>query len=426
MGISDSTVDVVIIGAGSAGLAAARTAAELGLSVTLLEAAHRIGGRAFTDTETLGFPFDLGCHWMHSASLNPYVAIADSVGHAYVKTVYPYRVHLGDRWASEAEGAGREAFDERCHQAVAAAAAAGRDVAISDVTPRDDRWKPMFDLWASILHSADSDQVSTVDSCNYNDTDENWPLADGYGSLLAAYFAGVPVALNSRAERIDWGGGEIAVTTPRGMVRAARAIVTVSTGVLGAEDIHFEPRLPDWKLAAIASLPLGSHNRVGIAFDRDVFGPGERGGFMVYKETSESIAFQIRPFDREHAVGLVGGRFGDWLERQGANAMAVYAIAALKGVYGNDIEKRIVKTTCSAWRGDPFVRGAYSSALPGRADARGEMAAAVDGKLFFAGEATSLEFFSTCHGAYLTGHAAANDVAESLGAAALENRSGVA
>ena len=165
MGISDSTVDVVIIGAGSAGLAAARTAAELGLSVTLLEAAHRIGGRAFTDTETLGFPFDLGCHWMHSASLNPYVAIADSVGHAYVKTVYPYRVHLGDRWASEAEGAGREAFDERCHQAVAAAAAAGRDVAISDVTPRDDRWTPMFDLWASILHSADSDQVSTVDSC---------------------------------------------------------------------------------------------------------------------------------------------------------------------------------------------------------------------------------------------------------------------
>ena len=70
MGLSDSMYDVVVIGAGSAGLAAARTASEEGLSVVLIEASHRIGGRAFTDTESLGFPFDLGCHWMNSASLN--------------------------------------------------------------------------------------------------------------------------------------------------------------------------------------------------------------------------------------------------------------------------------------------------------------------------------------------------------------------
>ncbi|MFQ5939494.1 MAG: FAD-dependent oxidoreductase, partial [Alphaproteobacteria bacterium] len=182
MGKSASPVDLVVIGAGSAGLAAARTAREAGLSVTLLEASHRIGGRAFTDTEAFTFPFDLGCHWMHSASLNPYVEIAESLGHAYTKDGFPRRIHLGDRWATEAECREREAFAERCYEAIKAAADAGRDVAVTEVTAREDRWTPMFDLWTSMYASVDSDQVSTVDSSSYNDTDENWPLVDGYGS----------------------------------------------------------------------------------------------------------------------------------------------------------------------------------------------------------------------------------------------------
>ena len=309
---------------------------------------------------------------------------------------------------------------------VAAAAKAGRDVAYTDVTPRDDRWTGLFDMWTSIGHSVDSDQVSTVDSCNYNDTDENWPLVDGYGSLVAAHFADLPVELNCAAERIDWGGPGIRVTTPKGVIEAARVIVTVSTGVLAADAIDFEPGLPDWKRSAIEGLPLGSHNRVGFAFDRDVFGPGQRGGFVVYSDTPETVAFQIRPFDRDHAVGLFGGRFSDWLEHQGPDAMAGYALDKLKGVYGNDIGKHIVKTTCSAWGSDPFVRGAYSSALPGRAGARKDLAATVNGKLFFAGEATSPEFFATCHGAYISGIAAAREVAASLGAPASETRRGVA
>ena len=416
MGLSDSRYDVVVIGAGSAGLAATRTAAEEGLSVVLIEASHRIGGRAFTDTESLGFPFDLGCHWMHSASLNPYVKIADSHGHAYLKNSYPRQIHLGDRWATEAECDDCVAFSDRCHELIDGAVAAGRDVAVADVTPREDRWTPMFDMASSMGSSVDTDQISTVDMAAYNDTDENWPLVDGYGALVAAHFADVPVALNCRVERIDWSGKEIKVTTLKGVIRAARAIITVSNGVLAAGDIDFAPRLPDWKLAAVASLPLGSHNRVGLAFDRDVFGPEVQNGFTVYNETPETVFLQIRPFDRNHVVGLYGGRFSDWLERSGPEAMAAHAIDNLKQVFGNDIEKHIVKTTCSAWGGDPLVRGAYSCALPGHAGARKKLAEPIDQRLFFAGEATSLEFYATCHGAYLTGIATAHDVAVTLGA----------
>jgi monoamine oxidase len=418
MSLSESTYDLAIIGAGSAGLSAADTAAKAGLSVVLIEAAHRIGGRAYTDTESFSFPFDLGCHWMHSASLNPYVAIAEAHGHAYVKEPYPRRIHFGERWgnrwATPEEEAERVAFNEQCHDAIDAAVAAGRDVAYTDVTPREDRWTPMFDMWTSVGSSVDSDQVSTMDSSNYNDTNENWPLVNGYGSLVAAHFAHVPVELNCRAERIDWSGSDITITTPRGDIRAARAMVTVSTGVLAASAIEFAPRLPDWKLAAIEGLPLGSHNRVGFEFDRDVFGAEERGGFTAYNDTPESVVFQVLSFGRNHAVGVYGGRFSAWLEGAGPEAMASHAVENLKEVYGNDIEKHLIKTTTTAWDGDPFVRGAYSSAQPGHAGARAKLAETLDGKLFFAGEATSHEFFSTCHGAYITGAARAREVADTL------------
>ena len=355
------------------------------------------------------------------------MAIADLHRHPYIKDVYPRRVHLGDRWASEAELGQREAFNERCRDLIAQAVAEDRDIAYADVTPRDDFWTPMYDLWASILNAHDVDEISTVGSSYYNDTGENWPLVNGYGSLVEAHFAALPVALNTRAERVHWSGGAISVTTPKGVIEAARAIVTVSTGVLAAEDILFEPRLPDWKLAAIAALPLGSHNRIGIGFDRDVFGPDQRGGFLVYGATPESLSFQIRPFDRDHAVGIVGGRFGKWLERSGPQAMADFAIEKLKGVYGTDIARHVTTTTCSAWDSDPLVRGAYSGTLPGHAGARrADLAAAVDERLFFAGEATSPEFFATCHGAYISGIAAAREVATSLGAPASETRRGVA
>lgn len=418
MGILDSTYDLAIIGAGSAGLSAADTAAKAGLSVVLIEAAHRIGGRAYTDTESFSFPFDLGCHWMHSASLNPYVAIAEAHGHPYVKEVYPRYTHFGERWgnrwASEAEEAERVAFNERCHEAIDAAVAAGRDVAFTDVTPREDRWTPLFDFWTSVGSSADSDQVSTLGSSAYNDTNENWPLTNGYGTLVAIHFASVPVELNCGAERIDWSGPDIIITTPKGDIRAARAMVTVSTGVLAAGAIEFTPRLPDWKLEAIAGLPLGSHNRVGFEFDRDVFGPSARGGYTAYNDTPETVAFQVLPFGRNHATGIYGGRFSAWLERAGPEAMANHALESLKEVYGYDVAKHVIKTTTSAWDGDPFVRGAYSCALPGHAGARAKLAETIDDKLFFAGEATSHEFHATCHGAYITGAARAREVADSL------------
>ena len=121
------------------------------------------------------------------------------------------------------------------------------------------------------------------------------------------------------------------------------------------------------------------------------------------------MGFHIRPFGFDYVDGITGGRFGDWLERAGAEAAADLALENLKKAFGSDIAKHVTRHLVTAWRGDPWVKGAYSAARPGAAQQRARLAEAIDRRLFFAGEATSTEFFATAHGAYLTGIRAAEE-----------------
>ena len=409
--------DVAIVGAGAAGLAAAKTLGELGVPFVLLEASHRIGGRAYTEEIAPGQPFDLGCHWMHSASRNPFVAIADAHGFDYEKHWSIRRMVIDGAWANAAEEAERDAFLERNHLAIARAAKAGPDRAAAEVTERESRWTPLHDYFFSLWTSFDVDRVSIVDLETYIDTDENWPLKQGYGALIARHAAGVPVTLNTEVTAIDWSGKALRLTTPKGEVRAKKAIVTVSTGILASGHIRFDPALPDWKQEAIAGLPLGNHNRICLTFDRNVFGEEPPSGMAVLADGAEPMSFSIRPFSYDYVVGLTGGRFADWLERAGVAASVDLAKENLKKAFGADIVKHLVGHNATAWGGDPWVRGAYSAASPGQTPQRPRLAEPLDGRLFFAGEATSIESYSTAHGAHQTGIETARKVAEALGSA---------
>ena len=185
------------------------------------------------------------------------------------------------------------------------------------------------------------------------------------------------------------------------------AIVTVSTGILGGGDIRFRPDLPDWKQEAVAALPLGNHNRIGLLFDRDVFGDDHPRTVPALPGDGEPMVFNLRPFGQDYAVAFTGGRFADWLERAGVAASADLAKENLKKVFGADILRHVVGHRVSAWRGDGWNKGAYSAARPGQAQMRARLAAPIEERLFFAGEATSSEFYTTVHGAYLTGIEAA-------------------
>ncbi len=405
MGSSD--VDLIIIGAGAAGIGAAKRAASLGLSFIVLEASHRVGGRAYT--EMIGpkrQPFDLGCHWLHSASLNPMVGIADEYGFAYDTRGAGWGAFYVDgRRETIAEHDEWEAFYDASYVAIHDAVAAGREASVADLTPREDRWTPFWDYIFSALASLDPDQVSAADLDAYNDTGENWPLREGYGALIERFSADLVVELNTQVTRVNWSGKGVKAETPKGTVSGRAVIVTVSTGVLGAGDILFDPALPADKLAAIHHLPLGGHNRIGLVFDRDVFDKDSLDGISILSTQPDDVPmmFRLKPFGYDYAIGVTGGRYADWLERAGVEASVDMALEKLKSVFGNDIAKHVVATNVSAWRGDPWIKGAYSAAEPGHADARDILREPLADRLFFAGEATHASFFSTCHGAYLSG-----------------------
>ncbi len=413
-----SSPDIAVIGAGAAGLGAGRRLQELGASFAVLEAAHRVGGRGYTGEIAPGVPFDLGCHWMHSASLNPFVAMADAAGFTYRKGTFDRSLHFAADWTASTDVKDCDDFFERSYAALREAHAAGRDVSVADVVERDSPWTGSFDYWISLNASVDSDQASAIDISNQRDTGEDWPLKEGYGTLIARLAQGLPMELNTAVSDIDLSGKDIRLTTPNGAVTAKAVIVAVSTGILGGGDIRFTPDLPDWKQHAIANLPLGCHNRIGLLFDRDVFGDDHPRGTMVLSSESEPMSFVIRPFGYDYVAGVTGGRFADWLERAGVEAAADLAGENLKKAFGSNITKHVVRHLVTAWRGDPWVKGAYSAARPGTVGQRARLAEAIDGRLFFAGEATSIEFFATAHGAYLSGIRAADEAHGAIGAAA--------
>lgn len=406
--------DIAVIGAGAAGLAAAKTVAAAGRRVVLLEAKPRIGGRAWTESDSLGAPFDHGCHWLHSASRNPWVAIARDLGRDVGPDERERHIHLGDRWATDDEVAD---WDDYADATFAAIAAAGRDVAAGTMIGRNVRWAPLFDGWIGMINGVNGDATSALDHANYVDTRENWCVAGGYGALVAAYGADAPVALETPADRIDWGGKDIRIETSRGVLVARAAIVTVSTAVLASERIVFDPPLPDWKQAAIRGLPLGAAEKVALRFDADVFGDPAGYYSLFSSADADAMSFQIRFFDQPLAIGYAGGRLARELAAMEPDAAADFALESLKQAFGADIAKHVVAAVRTEWTNDPDIGGGYSAARPGKAHLRADMARPVEDRLFFAGEAASLPFFSTAHGAYLTGVAAADAAMDAIGPA---------
>jgi monoamine oxidase len=125
---------------------------------------------------------------------------------------------------------------------------------------------------------------------------------------------------------------------------------------------------------------------------------------------TEMGTYHLRPFGQPCIEGFFGGRFAQTLEDSGEGAIAAAGIDEIAGFLGNDFRRKLKPLKESRWSHDPFARGSYSHALPGHAGKRAVLAAPVDGRLFFAGEATSPGFFSTAHGARDSGERAAEEV----------------
>ena len=398
--------DLVVVGAGSAGIAAALTARAAGLEVVVLEAMDRIGGRAFTDTATFGSPFDVGCAWLHKADDNPYTDYARAAGFTLQPHEYDLeRVWLGPeptpaRLVNEAE----EAMSEAILQAPADVAAS----AVVDTTSPVD--EAAGDYLGALDMAVDLDELSTFDYSHADDLSPNLLCAQGYGTIVAHRGRSLPVRLNTPVRRIRWDGPGAVVETDSGSIRARAVIVTASTGVLASGALRFTPELPVATQQAVADIPMGMLAKIPLQIRGERFGLEPFTDVLLARRGRRDLYFLSFPFATDLMVGFVGGDLGWELSAAGEAAAVDFAVQGLVEMFGSNAASAVVKGALTPWASNPWTRGAYAAASPGRYGAREALARPVGDRIFFAGEALAGGLIQTCGGAYRSGEAAARAV----------------
>ena len=401
---------VVVIGAGAAGVAAARHLADARVPVVLLEARGRVGGRAWT-YHVGDLALDLGCGWLHSADENELAALAPKLGFPVDDSPPPWSRPAYNGNFSAAEQKDYWAAWERFYARVDAGAQAGSDRPISDCFEPGCRWNGMLGAMITYINGAEADKISVREYAHYHDSGVNRRVRKGYGALIEAYAAGLDVRLDCPVTLIDHSGALLRIVTPRGDIVARAAIVAVPPGVMANETLRFTPALPDKREAA--QLPLGIADKVFLSVDRadDLPSDTRLAGSTTTRETG---SYTLRPFGRPVIEGYFGGEFARALEDEGGGAFAAFAIGQIVGALGSGMRARLRPIAESAWARDPLALGSYSYGNPGASAMRAKLAAPIDGRLFFAGEHCSAADFSTAHGAYRTGVKAADEAIKAL------------
>jgi len=404
----NNDVEVVVVGGGAAGVAAGKRLRRAGMNCLLVEARPRLGGRAYTVTDPCGFKLDLGCGWLHSADRNPWVRVAEEAGVALDKSLPPWQRRTLETGFSRAEQNDFQTAMGEFFARMSKAAQRPEDVAASTLLEPGNRWNGLINSVGTYISGGDLDRLSVKDFENYEDSGVNYRAFKGYGALIADYGADIPQMLDCPVRAIDHSGRRLRVETDKGAIAADQAIVTVPSAVIAAEHIAFTPALPD-KIAAAKGLPLGLADKLFLAlegaeeFEKEtrLFGRTDRKG---------TGGYHMRPFGHPLIEAYFAGGLAAELERGGDNAFFDYAVAELVGLFGSDFARRLRPVRVHRWAADPYALGSYSFALPGFADCRATLAAPIDNRLFFAGEACSAHDFSTAHGGYLTGGVAAEQV----------------
>ncbi|HEX5386649.1 MAG TPA: NAD(P)/FAD-dependent oxidoreductase [Gemmatimonadales bacterium] len=430
--------DLIVIGAGAAGLAAAARLSEAGARVSLLEARARIGGRLLT-LRAAGYPLpiELGAEFVHGTS----PAIWDVVRAAGLTTIEAGEPDLRAKGGSLTRPpdfwAGLRALVERAERATADHTAAQL---LAEFPPGDAN-VPALGRYLEGFHAARLDRVSAKSIAKAErgaggSHNGAWRILDGYDAVadaLRTYAgAGLDLRLNTHVRAIHWSPGRvqvIATTAGGGAARleARAAVVTLPVGVLkarGPECPSFDPELDDKRLA-LAQLEMGVARRVVLRF-REIWwedprphegGPGPV-SFIHVPDASLPIWWAPAPLRAPMLTGWAGGPSAERLAGLPVQRLAAAALDALAAAFGrprDGLDALLLGAYSHDWSADPCACGAYSYVASGGLPAQAELARPVAGTLFFAGEATHTGGeHATVHGAIATGHRAAAEALAAL------------
>jgi monoamine oxidase len=408
--------EIVVIGAGAAGIAAARRIQAAGRKVIVVEASDQIGGRCLTDTSTFGLAFDRGARWLHSPDTSPMVKLGRNAGLDFSAAPLGQKIRIGRRNARAGETEDFLAALVRANRAIDDASHGRVDVSCGSVLPGNlGDWAGTveFVLGANFT-GKDLKNVSAMDKARAQDRNAVVACRQGLGTLMTKLGNELPVALSTSAKLLDWSNRDVTVATSAGRIEARAAIITVSTNVLAAGNIKFTPDLPPRYFDAAAKLSLGSYDHIAVQLEGNPLGLA-RDDVIIEQSTSTRTALLLANVGSSSLCVIdVAGSFGRDLSAQGEQAMAAFASEWLTKLFGSEVTAAIKKTSATRWNSMPFVLGAMSSAVPGGQPSRSILKVPV-GCLFFAGEATHETQWGTVDGAWESGERAAEAALQKIG-----------
>jgi monoamine oxidase len=409
--------DIVVIGAGAAGIAAARRIMAANRKVVVLEAASQLGGRCITDSTTFDTPFDRGARWMHNPDTNPMIRLARSVGLDVLPAPSGQRIRIGRRNARAGETEQFLAALVRANRAIDEAGRGKLDTSCAAALPKDlGEWTGAaeFMLGAGFA-GKDVKELSAIDKARAQDRNAAIACRQGLGTLIAKLAEQAPVALSTPASRILWSNRDVSVETQAGKIAARAAIITVSTNVLTSGAIKFGPDLPKRTLDAASKLTLGSYDHIMLQLPGNPLGLA-RDDILIEQSDSTRTALMFANIGGSSLCSIdVGGSFGRDLSEQGEKAMVAFAREWITKLFGSEAASAVQKTSATRWNASPYVMGAMSAASPGGQLSRKILAEPI-GNIFLAGEATHETLWGTVDGAWDSGERAADAALRKIGA----------
>ena len=405
--------EVVVVGAGMAGLAAARVLRERGFAVEVLEARDRIGGRAHTD-RSLGLPFDAGAAWVQGADRSPLTPLLHAAGFETVRDVSSPQVVLdGDPVSGNSLERAIAALEEE----IAAAAQQRDESSLAEPlsAPETALQRMARFVLGPLELGAALEEVSLQDWWQQAEILPELRVPEGLGAFVGAFGRGQAVYLGAAVDGIAWGPEGVEVRLAGGAAVAAEAVlITAPTGVLAAglesaDGLWFDPVLPPWKDWAIRNLPLGSVEKVALALRPgllDDWGYGEN-AWVLRKDGDRYASLQVATFGRDLVLVTFAGERARIPEAERVSA----ALGELSALHPFREDRDLLGLATSTWGETPWSRGAYSYARPGGASARLMLRRPLLGRVYFAGEACSRSWAAQVPGAFQTGEAAARQIA---------------
>jgi monoamine oxidase len=414
---SSDQVDVVVVGAGAAGIAAGRRIAAAKRRFVIVEAADRVGGRCITDTEIFGVPHDLGAHWIHMPDLNPLSKVAPSTGLNIYAAPPGERIRIGRRYARSGEMEDFLSALVRSNRAISEQARGKVDVSCEQALPKDlQDWRSTV---AFVLGpfgcGKDLNEVSAVDFAKSIERDVDAFCRQGFGTLIAKLAIGLPIQVSNPVTRIEYSRHGVEIAAAKGHINARAAIITVSTGVLSAGKIEFDPDLPGRYLDAAHKLPLGSYDHITLELPGNPLGLQRDDLLFEKAEGSRTGAILGNIAGTPLTMVDVGGAFGRELSAQGEEAMVDFALSWLGNLYGADLKKAVKRSHATRWNDAPWTLGAFSAASVGGQGSRRALMEPVRERLWFAGEAVHETLWGTVGGAWESGERAADAALKHLG-----------